>query len=123
MSRKILVVDDDPVVGIIVNEYLAAQGYVVEVLRSGPACLEKLRSNLPDILLLDLIMPEMSGMEVLKNIRTNSRTKNLPVIMMSADSHLDSLFEDGDATPDRFVEKPFDMPKVVEVIESLPAKK
>jgi len=121
MSKKILVVDDDPVVGILVNEYLSAHGFDIEVLTNGTDCLERLRQELPDILILDLIMPDMTGVQVLQNIRSDSATKALPVILMSADSHSDSLVGQYECTADCYVEKPFDVRRILEAIRSLGA--
>lgn len=123
MTKQILVVDDDPVVGILINEYLAAQGFNIELLNSGGACLERLRLSLPDLLILDLQMPDMTGIEVLKNIRANQQTKNLPVIMMSADNGIDELLRQHQCSADSYVEKPFEPRAILEAISALNHKK
>ena len=126
MSKKILVVDDDPVIAILVNEYLSAYGHEIETLSSGTACIERLQQvdKLPDILILDLIMPEISGIDVLENIRKSSEQSlaELPVIMLSADNHTDTLMKDYDFDADAYVEKPFNIKEILDTIEKISAK-
>lgn len=82
MSR-VLLVDDDPIILRIYRRGLTAQGLEVETAEDGLAALKALRASKPDIMVLDLMMPKFSGAEVLKNIRSDPKLANLPVIVLS----------------------------------------
>ena len=84
MSAKILVVDDTPQNVKLLADLLTAKGYAVVTASSGVQALEKVEKEAPDLVLLDVVMPEMSGYEVCLKIRENSGTAMLPVIMVTA---------------------------------------
>ena len=117
-AQNILIVDDDPVIRTLVTEYLAHYGHTVEVVESGKLCLEKLQEKSPDILILDMLMPDMSGMEVLESLRANPLTANLPVIMLSADKSMAADATHG-AHADRYIQKPFDIKDFLQAIDEL----
>lgn len=119
MGKTVLVVDDDPVVRILVSEYLTAQGYSVEALESGGACLDRLAKSLPDIVVLDLMMPEMSGIEVLQRIRSNPSTNTLPIIMLSADQDSSTVASAHHVSADSYVQKPFGMRDILGALENI----
>ncbi|MBN8547835.1 MAG: response regulator [Deltaproteobacteria bacterium] len=117
-AQRILIVDDDPVVRMLVTEYLSHYGHSVEVVESGKLCLEKLRENSPDILILDMLMPDMSGTEVLEQLRANPTTANLPVIMLSADKRM-AADASSSAHADCYIQKPFDIKDFLRAIDDL----
>ena len=79
-----MVVDDEYEVADIVKKMLESEGYHVVVANGGAECLEKLEETTPDLILLDIMMPGMDGWETLKNIKTNTDTKDIPVSMLTA---------------------------------------
>ncbi|MFC1576508.1 response regulator transcription factor [Candidatus Omnitrophota bacterium] len=81
-KKKILVVDDDQAVGGMLKKFLSKKGYEAIAVESGKEALKKLKSEKPNIILLDIRMPEMDGIEVLKRIRDIDR--NVGVIMITA---------------------------------------
>src|SRR3989338_907957 len=114
---KILVVDDDPVIGTLVNEFLTAHGHEIEVLNSGEECLARLsEAARPDMLLLDLVMPDMTGIDVLQRIKGNKETNSIPVVMLSAKEDTSELLDKYAFQADRYVEKPFNIRKLLDVI-------
>lgn len=117
-ARNILIVDDDPVIRTLVTEYLAHYGHSVEVVDSGQHCLDKLQETSPDILILDMMMPDMSGTEVLERLRADPRTAKLPVIMLSADKKV-AAAATADAHADCYIQKPFDIKDFLNAIEGL----
>ena len=119
MGKRILVVDDDPVIGVLVNEYLTAYGHNIEVQTTGERCLESLEDHLPDLVILDMIMPDMTGVDVLRSIRGNATMAKLPVIMLSANNDADSLLGDYEFNADAYIEKPFDIRVILEAIEKV----
>jgi signal transduction histidine kinase len=80
----VLIVDDDPIVGQALREDLEEAGYRTLVVESGPACLECLGRESVDLVLLDLMMPEMSGLEVLDRLAQRTDPRYLPVIVLSS---------------------------------------
>jgi CheY-like chemotaxis protein len=81
--KKILVVDDEPDVTYLVKEMLGREGFEVEEANSGEEALEKINDEKPDLVLLDIMMPEMDGWEVSRKIKTDRATKDTIVSMYS----------------------------------------
>jgi two-component system, OmpR family, KDP operon response regulator KdpE len=103
-SARILVVDDEPQIRRVLRTTLAAQGYIVSEARSGEEALEKLRSEKPDLMLLDANMPGMGGLEACREIRA---TSDVAIVMLTIrDSEQDKV-EALDAGADDYVVKPF----------------
>lgn len=77
----ILITDDEPGILDLLEEELTELGYMVSVATNGKECLDKINENKPDILILDIKMPDMSGIEVLQKLKRNKKTKDIYVIM------------------------------------------
>ena len=82
MSSKILIVDDEPFNLDILKEELGDKGYVVETASDGSNALKKVEASQPDLILLDYMMPDLNGLEVLKELR--KRGNDVPVVMITA---------------------------------------
>ncbi len=92
MAKKILVVDDTPENLSILTEILTRQGYKVRSASSGSEALAIVQKELPDLILLDVLMPNMDGYEVCRYLKTDGRTREIPIIFISAlDSHSDKM--------------------------------
>ncbi len=83
-AKKILIVDDEKDIVIIVGKVLGRNGYEVMTAADGLECLKKVDTELPDIILLDNIMPNMDGRAVLVKLRSSKKTADIPVIMLTA---------------------------------------
>jgi CheY-like chemotaxis protein len=81
---KILVVDDEPKNLKLFEAILSPQGYLLEMAESGQAALKKVDDEPPDLILLDIMMPKMSGYEVLEKLRADEKTRLIPVVMVTA---------------------------------------
>jgi len=81
--RKILIIDDEFPVGYLIKINLEAEGYKVIIALSGEEGLEKARANSPDLITLDVLMPDMDGFQVLGTLKTDERLNSIPVIMIS----------------------------------------
>lgn len=106
MSTRILVVDDDPVLSELVSYILRAEGYEAIVANDGEEGLRKFQATQPDLVVLDVTMPEMDGFEVCKRIRAVSNT---PVIMLTAQGSEDAIVRGLDLGADDYVTKPFQL--------------
>ncbi len=106
MSKKILVVDDDPTILTIAEMILRKAGYDVICAKSGLECLAHLTQNPPDLLLLDIIMPFMDGLETLRRIRNEMRLAELPVILLTGESDLGTVQAAKDLGATDYILKP-----------------
>jgi DNA-binding response OmpR family regulator len=107
MQRKILIVDDNIDSITILRTILEQQGFSVQAALSGKEALQKLQEDLPEVVLLDVMMPEMSGLEVLQAIRDNNATATLPVIMVTAKVQDDDMLAGYQYGADYYITKPF----------------
>lgn len=105
--RKILVVDDDPDIFVIVQTNLEGAGYEVVGASDGVEGIEKIRTQNPDLVILDVLMPEMDGWEVLSQIESDPRTAGLPVIMLTCKSEDTDILRGLEEGAVEYVTKPF----------------
>ena len=84
MTHKILIVDDEPNIVMSLEFLLKKEGFVIETAGDGDAALEKVRSFLPDLILLDVMMPKKSGFEVCEVLRSDSALNHIRIIMLTA---------------------------------------
>jgi CheY-like chemotaxis protein len=105
MGARILVIDDDPVIGAVVTAVLGREDYEVVLAADGPDGLEEARRSLPDLIVVDSVMPGMTGADVVRALRADPFTAGVPLVMMSA-SPKTLAAEAGDA--DGTLAKPFD---------------
>ena len=82
--KKVLVVDDDPVVIRLVKEILKTQGYLVETAKDGIDAMIMVKNDRPDLIILDIMMPELNGYDVLKTLKFTEEYKKIPVILLTA---------------------------------------
>jgi len=108
-QARVLVVDDDATVGRVIRLNLAAEGYDVQVATSGAEALELVPSTRPDCILLDIMMPEMDGLEVCRRLKTSQETVHIPVIMLTAKAQVDDKLAAFNLGADDYISKPFDV--------------
>lgn len=119
MTGRILVVDDVATNRIVMKVKLAAACYAVEQADCGLAALAAARSNAPDLILLDVVMPEMSGLEVCRRLKTDPETADIPVILITALSDHASKMAGLEAGADDFLTKPVDEVTLLARVRSL----
>lgn len=93
-EKRILVVDDEPDVRNFLATCIEDAGFQVETAVDGVDALEKVRSNPPDLMTLDMVMPRKSGLKVIKELRAEEQFKRLPIIVITAHSHTEFGSED-----------------------------
>ncbi len=123
-KKRILVVDDEPDFCSIVQGQLEKEGYAVDLAYNGVEGLEKIRSNPPDAIVLDVMMPEKDGYEVCKELKADEATAGIPVVLLTAvASHVTSTrysHADGMSTEaDDYIAKPASAEEICESIRGL----
>jgi CheY-like chemotaxis protein len=121
MSKKhIVVIDDDAMIRFLVQEYLNAFGFTVEAFPGGKEAIPAIEAKQPDLILVDMQMPDMNGFEVLAKLRENPITERIAVLMLSANASEGPQLSE--VQPDAYLEKPFHMPNLLEAVENTARK-
>ncbi|MBN1888959.1 MAG: response regulator [Thermoflexales bacterium] len=115
---SILIVDDTPANLRLLSIMLAKQGHKVRVANSGQRALESVQANPPDLILLDIMMPEMSGYEVCKRLKSDVQTSDIPVIFLSALDATESKVSAFRAGGVDYITKPFQLEEVIARVET-----
>lgn len=116
--KKILVVDDQKDNVFVLEERLSREGFEVLSAFDGPTCLKIASEDLPDLILLDVMMPGMSGFEVCKKLTTNEETKLIPVLLVTALTEAEDLKEGFQAGAFDYIKKPFNRVELIARIKS-----
>ena len=132
MPDKILIVDDDPDVVLFLSTVLKDHGYITVDASNGREGLERAKSDHPDLILLDLMMPKKSGIALLSDLKKDDMLKAIPVIMVTGVSgetgiDLEAFFKKGTTggpernalKPEGYVEKPVDPQKLLKMIKDV----
>ena len=119
MPLKVLVGDDERHIVRLIQVNLERQGYTVVTAFDGKEGLEKIRSEKPGLVVLDVMMPYMDGFEVLKTIRREPETENLPVIMLTAKAQDKDVFEGYHYGADMYLTKPFNPMELVTFVKRI----
>jgi DNA-binding response OmpR family regulator len=114
---KILVADDDPAIQKVLFQTFQLEGYEVATASDGEEALTELEGELPDVVVLDVMMPKLDGFDVLKRIRENPRTKTLPVILLTARSSQEDIWQGWQSGVDYYMTKPFDVEDLLKFLE------
>ena len=108
-QEQILVVDDDPMNLLLLNNFLSDQGYRVITAETGPECLKFIEAQRPNLVILDLMLPGMSGYDVMKQIRDRYVNEFIPVIMVTAKNQTEDMIKGFLFGCNDFLNKPFNL--------------
>ena len=115
-NKKILIVDDDPRITDLLSDFCADRGYDVKALNDSRLALNTAEEWQPDLITLDLEMPDKDGMEVLRNLRESPKTRNLPVVIISVVAHESAIAPE---TVQGLFDKPINFPGLIKQIQVL----
>lgn len=119
MSARVLIAEDEPNLVESLSFILSREGYEVSAVFDGESVLERLRSDRPDVLVLDVMLPRRTGFEVLKLIKTDPGLRGIPVMVLTAKGQERDRRTADDLGADAFVTKPFSNQDVVDRIKRL----
>jgi len=117
-SKKLLLIDDDPNLILLVQDYLEFRGYEVITAENGREALEVLDNESPDLIICDVMMPEMDGYTFVKNVRENPLTNWIPVLFLSAKGQSQDKVKGLNTGADVYMVKPFEPEELVAQVES-----
>src|SRR5262245_7551238 len=118
-SARILVVDDEPAVSELHRKLLTREGYGVEVAATGETGLDAFEAYKPHLVLLDLVLPDISGIEVCRRIKQDLKNRLTPVIMVTGLAQREKRIEALEAGADDFLGKPTDVQELIVRVRSL----
>lgn len=118
MAEKILIAEDDANIAELVKIILEAKGYETEWAEDGELALNKAQKMVPDLILLDVMMPRMNGYEVLKAIKENSKLNHIPVIFLTVKGETDSKVVGLRMGGHDYITKPFDLDELIARVEA-----
>jgi DNA-binding NarL/FixJ family response regulator len=117
-NKQLLLIDDDPNLILLVKDYLEFRGYQVFTAENGWQALEILEQQVPDMIICDIMMPEMDGYELVQQIREDSRLEWIPVLFLSAKSQSQDRVKGLNTGADVYMVKPFEPEELVAQVES-----
>ena len=119
MNGKIFIIEDEPSIFQLVQHNLEKNGFIVSSSVNGNDGLKELKKFQPDLLLLDWMLPDLSGIEICKNIRKDNSIKNLPVIMLTAKGEEEDKIKGLDSGVDDYLTKPFSFNELMARIKAV----
>jgi DNA-binding NarL/FixJ family response regulator len=117
-QKKLLLIDDDPNLILLVKDYLEFRGYEVITAENGREALEVLESDAPDMIICDVMMPEMDGYALVSTIRSDPKTSWIPVLFLSAKGQSQDRVKGLNIGADVYMVKPFEPEELVAQVES-----
>ena len=115
--RKILLVDDEEELLLYLGNILKRRDYEVISTTQGAEAIKLAKDARPNLILLDIVMPQMDGFEVLRKLREDAQTKNIPVLMLTGKGESESLFEAEELGVKDYIIKPFQTEEVLALIK------
>ena len=115
-TAKVLVIDDEPEITDIVETYLGESGYRVLVENNGLKAVETARNFKPDVILLDIMMPDCDGYDICEALKKDSDFADIPVIFLTGKDRADDMGRSFKAGGDMFIKKPFSCERLMEIL-------
>ncbi len=113
MTKRILIADDEQAVRQLLELVLSSQGYEVLIAQNGDQAVRMAQERVPDLVLMDLMMPHLDGYEAIRQLRNDTRTAHLPMIILTAKSTPDDVVTGFETGADDYITKPFNIPELL----------
>ncbi|WP_255409420.1 response regulator transcription factor [Aquimarina sp. I32.4] len=117
--KKILIVDDEPNIVMSLEYTFKKNNYEVFIARDGSEAIEILKTQIPDVVLLDIMMPNVDGYQTLEHIRSDASTKNIKVVFLTAKNKVSDIEKGLALGVDKYLTKPFSIKKIMTEIDEL----
>jgi len=112
-GKKILIVDDEEFILNLLTNGLIEDGFEVRIAKNGFDALMEVEKNTPDLIISDIMMPRLSGLDLLKGLKNNDKTKDIPILLISAVDHADTVQEGLDLGANDYITKPFKISEIL----------
>ena len=119
MSANIYIVEDEEPIIILIKYNLEKEGYKVSYSDNGNDGIKGIKNSLPDLVLLDWMLPDFSGVEICKNLKKDSKFKNIPIIMLTAKGEEEDKIKGLNSGADDYITKPFSFPELLARVKAL----
>ncbi len=119
MGKKILIVEDEESLLKLESILLTTKGYLVQGATTGLAALEAVAAEAPDLILLDIMLPELDGFEVCERLKKDPKTRRIPIILLTARRTPEDISRGEEVGADQYITKPFKSAMIMETIEQL----
>jgi twitching motility two-component system response regulator PilG len=116
-KKKVLIVEDEESLLKLESILLTSKGYEVKGVSNGQAALDAFAEERPDLVLLDIMLPEIDGFEVCRRIKENPETKDIPVVMLTAKKSREDIARGDKVGADWYITKPFKSAMVIKTIQ------
>lgn len=121
MAKRVLLAEDEPNIVESLTFLMERAGFDISAESDGRVALEMALSNTPDILILDVMLPELDGYEILRQLRADPRTERLPILMLTAKGQREDRETALECGADLFITKPFSNSEIVAAVKQLAA--
>ena len=118
-KKKILVVEDEQSLLTLQSMLLSIEGYTVEGVMNGQTALDVVETMKPDLILLDIMLPEVDGFQVCRQLKSNEATRHIPIIILTAKKSKEDLIMGEQVGADMYITKPYKTSMVIEAIQRL----
>jgi CheY-like chemotaxis protein len=118
-SKSILVIDDSTTNVVLLDAILSDNGYKIEKALSASEAYSLIDKNIPDLILLDLLMPHINGFDFLRKVKSEQKTKDIPVVVISAVTNPEDIKLAKELGAAKFVEKPINIQNLKDLVQSM----
>lgn len=116
---NVLIIDDSPLICTVIGDYLESEGIHYNAYNSAKEARVYLRSNVPDIIILDIAMPDENGLEFLKYLKSKKKYDQIPVIILSGNMEMATFAKNSSYSADAYIEKPCNLVNLTNKIREL----
>jgi two-component system alkaline phosphatase synthesis response regulator PhoP len=121
-ALKLLIVDDEPEIGELLSYNFRKRGFEVMTASNGYTALESMNSFMPDVVILDIMMPFMNGIKTCQEIKSDPKHHNIPVLFLSATNNEDLISQALEAGGDKFLSKPIHLSLLIDTVVKMQAE-